>query len=77
MPVADSRRRANDKYNAKCGRIELRPLQADADAIKAAAEKAGQSIQRYILDAVHQRMAREAAAARQTATSTPDTDTNS
>jgi uncharacterized protein (DUF1778 family) len=59
MPVADSRRRANDKYNAKCGRIELRPVQEESDQIRAAAAEAGQSLQGYILQAVRERMERD------------------
>lgn len=59
MPVPDSRRRANDKYNAKCGRIELRPLREDVETIRAAATAAGQSLQGYILQAVRERMERE------------------
>jgi len=59
MPVSDSRRRANDKYNAKCGRIELRPLRDDVEEIRAAATDAGQSLQGYILQAVRERMERE------------------
>jgi len=59
MPVSDSRRRANDKYNAKCGRIELRPLREDVEAIRAVAAEAGQSLQGYILQAVRERMERE------------------
>ncbi len=59
MPVPDSRRRANDKYNAKCGRLELRPLREDVEAIRAAAAAAGQSLQGYILQAVRERMERD------------------
>lgn len=56
MPVSESRRKANDKYNAKCGRIELRPLRDDVEEIRAAAAAAGQSLQGYILQAVRERM---------------------
>lgn len=59
MPVPESRRKANDKYNDKCGRIELRPLQEQAQEIRNAAKAAGQSLQGYILQACRERMQRE------------------
>lgn len=59
MPVSESKRRNNDNYNAKCDYISLRPLKPVGAAIRAAAEAAGQSVQRYVLDACAQRMARE------------------
>lgn len=59
MPVSESKRRNNDNYNAKCDYISLRPLKPVGAAIRAAAEAAGQSVQRYVLDACAQRMARD------------------
>lgn len=59
MPVSESKRRNNDNYNAKCDYISLRPLKPVGAAIRAAAEAAGQSVQRYVLDSCAQRMARE------------------
>ncbi len=56
MPVPESRRRANDKYNAKCGRIEIRPMRETADRIRISAAAAGESVQGYILKAVEYRM---------------------
>ena len=56
MPITPAHRRGNDAYNAKCGRIEIRPIQDVVDDIKAAAEAAGQSLQKYILHAVRARM---------------------
>lgn len=58
--VSKAQRAASDKYNARCGRIELRPLKEDADKIKAAAAAAGQSVQGYILQACAERMQRDA-----------------
>lgn len=62
MPMADSKRRALDRYNAeKCSQIAIRPLKADAAAIRAAAASAGQSLQGYIVQACQERAARDAA----------------
>ncbi len=58
--ASKAQRAASDKYNARCGRIELRPLKEDADKIKAAAAAAGQSVQGYILQACAERMQRDA-----------------
>ena len=59
MPVSETKRRNNDKYNAKCTQINLKPLTPEANAIKAAAAAAGQSLQGYILQAVRERMAKD------------------
>lgn len=37
MPVSESKRRNNDKYNAKCDYISLRPIKPVGAAIRAAA----------------------------------------
>ena len=60
MAVSARKRLNNDKYNAKCTQINLKPLTPEANAIKAAAKASGQSIQGYILQAVRERMAKEA-----------------
>ena len=59
MPVSDSKRRGNDKYNATCDYISLRPKKPIGAAIRAAAEAAGQSLQGYIVQACTERMTRE------------------
>jgi len=56
MPVSESKRRNNDKYNAKCDYISLRPVKPVGAAIRAAAQAAGQSVQGYVLQACAQRM---------------------
>ena len=56
MAVSARKRLNNDKYNAKCTQINLKPLTPEANAIKAAA---GQSLQGYILQAVRERMAKD------------------
>lgn len=59
MPIAESRRRNNDIYNAKCDRIELKPLRPVGADIRSAAAAAGQSVQGYVLQAIRDRMARD------------------
>ena len=57
MPVSEAKRRNNDKYNAKCDYISLRPLKQDGDKIREAAKQSGKSLQRFILDAVEKEIA--------------------
>lgn len=59
MPVSEAKRRNNDKYNAKCDRITVWPIKAKGAAIRAAAAASGESLQKYILHAVQERMTRE------------------
>lgn len=67
MPVSEAKRRNNDKYNAKCSQIQIRPLKEDAAEVRAAAAAAGQSLQAYIMQACRERMQRDAARAGQPA----------
>lgn len=59
--ATDAQRRAVSAYNKRQDSIKLRPSKEDGAAIRAAAAAAGQSVQRYILDAVAARMAAEQA----------------
>ena len=59
MPVSETKRRNNDKYNAKCDRITVWPIKAKGAAIRAAAKANGESLQGYILAAVYARMEQE------------------
>lgn len=59
MAINPKKRITNDRYNAKCAQINIKPLRPEAEAIKAAAASAGQSLQGYILQAVRERMERE------------------
>ncbi len=59
MAINPKKRITNDRYNAKCTQINIKPLTQEADAIKKAAADAGQSLQGYILQAVRERMERE------------------
>lgn len=61
MPVSSAKRASNDRYNATCDYISLRPKMEVGQAIRAAAEAAGQSLQGYVLQAVRERMEREGA----------------
>ena len=57
--VSENKRKSLDAYNATCDYISLRPKKERGQEIRAAAKAAGQSLQRYILDAVRERMERE------------------
>ncbi len=59
MAVSDVKRRNNDRYNAKCDRIVLQPMKEEGAQIRKAAAMAGQSLQRYALDAIRARMTAE------------------
>lgn len=59
MPISEAKRRGNDAYNAKCGRLELRPRKDLHEDIRLAADAAGLSVQAYILQAAHEKMMRE------------------
>lgn len=51
--------RANVAYNRRQDAITLRPSKEEGAAIRQAAEDAGQPLQRYVLQAVRERMERE------------------
>lgn len=59
MPIAESKRKGNDKYNSKCDYISLRPLRPVGEQIRAAAKRSGKSLQGYILEAVQKQMEAE------------------
>lgn len=63
--ATEAQRRAVIAYNKRQDNIMVRPSKEDGAAIRAAAAAAGQSVQRYILDAVAARMAADAAEDRQ------------
>ncbi len=52
----ESNRRSDEKYS----QILLKPYRAEAETIRQSAAAAGQSLQGYILQAVRERMDREA-----------------
>ena len=59
MPIQEYKRRANDKYNAKCDSITIRPLKERGEEIREAAKASGMSLQGYILEAIAEKMARD------------------
>ena len=59
MAISPKKRITNDRYNAKCTQINIKPLTKDADAIKTAAAAAGMSLQGWILQACAEKMQRE------------------
>ena len=58
--VSPKKRASNDRYSEKCDIIYLKPIKERGAAIRAAAAASGQSLQGYILQAVEERMTREA-----------------
>jgi len=59
MPVSDKKRITNDRYNAKCDQIVLKPLKPTGEKIRAAAAAADKSLQGFILDAVAEKIKRD------------------
>ena len=57
----EAQKRASTNYNRKQDNIMIRPAKEEGAAIRAAAAKAGQSVQAYVLQAVRERMEREQA----------------
>ena len=51
MPVPEYRRSGNDRSNAKCDYISVRPIKSIGAAIRAAAKAADQSVQGYVIQA--------------------------
>lgn len=60
MPT-QAKREGNARYAAKLDQIRVQPPKEEGAAIRAAAAAAGMSVQRYVLDAVRERMEREGA----------------
>ena len=55
--ISEYKRRGNDKYNAKCDAIQIRPLKEEGQKIRAAAAKSGKSLQKFIMDAINEYIA--------------------
>lgn len=60
MPVSVAHTRASVKYNKSRDSITIRPAKEDGAQIRDDAERAGQSIQNYILQACQERRERDA-----------------
>lgn len=56
MPISDAQKRANVAYNRRQDSITLRPDKETGARIRAAAQEAGKPLQRFILDAVLEKM---------------------
>ena len=52
MAVSDAHKRASAKWNASRDNIMIRPEKEEGQKIRAAAARAGQSVQTFILNAV-------------------------
>ena len=59
MPLSEAKRASNKRSDAKYQQLLIKPYKAEAEKIREAADKAGQSLQQYILQAVRERMQRE------------------
>lgn len=59
MAVSESKRITDARHIAKLDQIKIQPYKDEGQAIRDAAASAGMSVQRYILDAVRERMERE------------------
>ena len=59
MAVSEAKRITDARHQAKLDQIMVRPYKEEGQAIRDAAAAAGQSVQRYILEAVQERMDRE------------------
>ena len=60
MPTSESQKKASIKYNRSMDSITIRPSKQIGAEIRAAAELAGLPLQRYIIEAICQRMERDA-----------------
>ena len=59
MAVSESKRITDARHIAKLDQIKIQPYKEEGQLIRDAAASAGVSVQRYILDAVRDRMERE------------------
>lgn len=59
VPLSEAKRLSNKRSDAKYQQILLKPYIAEAEQIRAAAARAEQSVQAYVLQAVRDRMQRE------------------
>ena len=59
MAVSESKRITDARHIAKLAQIKIQPYKEEGQLIRDAAASAGVSVQRYILQAVRERMDRE------------------
>jgi uncharacterized protein (DUF1778 family) len=61
MAITEKKAITDKRHQAKLDRLVIQPYKEHGEQIRAAAAASGQSLQGYILQAVEERMAREAA----------------
>lgn len=61
MGISEKKAASNARHIAKLDQIMIRPTKEKGAEIRAAAAKAGQSVQAYVLQAVQDRMEKEKA----------------
>ena len=59
MAVSEAHKKASVKYNKSRDNIMIRPTKEEGAEIRAAADRAGMSLQQYVLEAVRKQMERE------------------
>ena len=60
MPVSEAQKQASVKYLEKLDEVRIRMPKGKKDDVKAAAVAVGESMNQYIINAVEQRMERDA-----------------
>jgi uncharacterized protein (DUF1778 family) len=61
MGISENKAASNARYAAKLDQLRIQPTKEKGAEIRAAAAAAGQSVQAYVLQAVHDRMEKEKA----------------
>lgn len=56
MAVSEAHKKASVKYNKSRDNIMIRPTKEEGAEIRAAAARAGKSVQKYVLEAVRKQM---------------------
>lgn len=59
MPLSDAKKAADKRHVSKLDNIMIRPYKEEGAAIRAAAANAGKSVQKYVLEAVREKMERD------------------
>ena len=52
MPISENKKASNARYTEKCDYINVRPLKAQGQKIRAAAAASGESLQGFCLKAI-------------------------
>ena len=62
MALTEAKKASDKRHHVKLDQIMIRPYKAEGEEIRSAAANAGQSVQSYVLQAIRERMARDAVA---------------